>query len=102
MIGHDATCADKESSVICNGQLKPASKYRVKIRVYTSPTLWTDTLYSDSIETGISGGTHVVVVVGRANMSLVRFESVPLLSQRPQLRAKGNRPFNESITLGED
>ena len=52
VIGIDSTCQDQDSSSICNGPLKPGSGYRFKLRLYTAPNLWTDTLYSDVIVTG--------------------------------------------------
>ncbi|XP_054716929.1 tyrosine-protein phosphatase 10D-like [Uloborus diversus] len=35
----------------CNGPLKPATSYRVKIRAYTTPITFTDTVYSVQIQT---------------------------------------------------
>uniref|UniRef100_A0AC34RT11 Fibronectin type-III domain-containing protein n=1 Tax=Panagrolaimus sp. JU765 TaxID=591449 RepID=A0AC34RT11_9BILA len=51
IIGIDSTCSDQDSQVVCNGPLKPGSGYRFKLRLYTAPNLWTDTLYSDVIVT---------------------------------------------------
>uniref|UniRef100_A0A7E4VXE1 protein-tyrosine-phosphatase n=1 Tax=Panagrellus redivivus TaxID=6233 RepID=A0A7E4VXE1_PANRE len=51
VIGLDSTCGDQPNSAVCNGPLKPGSGYRFKLRLYTAPNLWTDTLYSDVVVT---------------------------------------------------
>uniref|UniRef100_A0A0N4T2I3 Fibronectin type-III domain-containing protein n=1 Tax=Brugia pahangi TaxID=6280 RepID=A0A0N4T2I3_BRUPA len=47
IIGADGTCNDIEVDTICNGPLKPATSYRFKLRLYTSPDMWTDSEYSE-------------------------------------------------------
>uniref|UniRef100_A0A1I7UYX2 protein-tyrosine-phosphatase n=1 Tax=Caenorhabditis tropicalis TaxID=1561998 RepID=A0A1I7UYX2_9PELO len=41
-LGDDESCREVRADRICNGPLRSASKYRVKIRLFTSPTLFTD------------------------------------------------------------
>lgn len=36
----------------CNGPLKPGTSYKVKVRAYTAPDKFTDTVYSYSFQTG--------------------------------------------------
>lgn len=38
----------------CNGPLKSGSTYRVKVRAFTAPDMFTDTSYSFPIQTGES------------------------------------------------
>uniref|UniRef100_A0AC35FTE1 Fibronectin type-III domain-containing protein n=1 Tax=Panagrolaimus sp. PS1159 TaxID=55785 RepID=A0AC35FTE1_9BILA len=51
VIGIDTACNEQDPYSICNGKLKPGSGYRFKLRLYTAPNLWTDTLYSDVVVT---------------------------------------------------
>lgn len=51
VIGSDDGC-ERVSNGFCNGPLKPGAIYRAKIRAYTHPNLYTDTEYSDPIQTG--------------------------------------------------
>ncbi|KAI1720266.1 protein-tyrosine phosphatase domain-containing protein [Ditylenchus destructor] len=50
-LGSDASCPDRDPTDVCNGYLKPASNYRIKLRLFTGPTLWTDTAYSEVVAT---------------------------------------------------
>ncbi|VDM08425.1 unnamed protein product [Wuchereria bancrofti] len=54
IIGADGTCGDIEVDTICNGPLKPATSYRFKLRLYTSPDMWTDSEYSEIATTKAS------------------------------------------------
>ncbi|KAH7716570.1 Protein-tyrosine phosphatase [Aphelenchoides avenae] len=51
VLGLDMNCADRPKTQVCNGPLKPGTTYRFKLRLYTAPNLWTDTLYSDVVTT---------------------------------------------------
>lgn len=42
-----------DANQICNGPLKPGTSYRFKIRLYTSPNMFSDSLYSDIVVTGM-------------------------------------------------
>ena len=46
-------CVSKKG--YCNGPLKPGTSYKVKVRAYTSPDKFTDTVYSSPIQTGKDG-----------------------------------------------
>ncbi|CAB3405125.1 unnamed protein product [Caenorhabditis bovis] len=51
-IGDDETCVESRHEQICNGPLRPATRYRVRIRLFTSPTMFTDSDYSEIVMTG--------------------------------------------------
>ncbi|PIC45517.1 hypothetical protein B9Z55_005509 [Caenorhabditis nigoni] len=51
-IGDDESCREVRADRICNGPLRSASKYRVRIRLFTSPTLFTDSPPSQVMTTG--------------------------------------------------
>ncbi|CAI2341886.1 unnamed protein product [Caenorhabditis sp. 36 PRJEB53466] len=51
-IGDDESCREVRADKICNGPLRSASKYRVRIRLFTSPTLFTDSPPSQVMTTG--------------------------------------------------
>jgi len=44
----------------CNGPLKPATAYRIKIRAFTTPTAYTDTAYSYPVQTGRIIWEHII------------------------------------------
>uniref|UniRef100_A0A915MGK7 Fibronectin type-III domain-containing protein n=2 Tax=Meloidogyne javanica TaxID=6303 RepID=A0A915MGK7_MELJA len=48
-IGSDFECEEKLAEQICNGPLKPGSVYRLKLRLFTSSNLWSDSPYTDPI-----------------------------------------------------
>uniref|UniRef100_A0A914VWA9 Fibronectin type-III domain-containing protein n=1 Tax=Plectus sambesii TaxID=2011161 RepID=A0A914VWA9_9BILA len=52
VIGVDERCAIDHLDVVCNGPLRPGRAYRIKIRLYTTPLLWTDSAYSELVVTG--------------------------------------------------
>lgn len=59
-IGQDTHCSKNAvtggkllSSQNCNGPLKPGTTYRVKVRAFTTPEKFTDTMYSFPIQTGM-------------------------------------------------
>ncbi|GMR37642.1 hypothetical protein PMAYCL1PPCAC_07837 [Pristionchus mayeri] len=51
-IGTSDSCLSLPLHFVCNGPLKPATNYRFFVRLYTTPTLYTDTLPSAIITTG--------------------------------------------------
>uniref|UniRef100_A0A0N4U6M9 PTP_tm domain-containing protein n=1 Tax=Dracunculus medinensis TaxID=318479 RepID=A0A0N4U6M9_DRAME len=53
-IGIDNTCKNADPEIICNGPLKPATSYRFKLRIYTAPSLWTETELSEVAVTKIN------------------------------------------------
>uniref|UniRef100_A0A8R1HSX7 protein-tyrosine-phosphatase n=1 Tax=Caenorhabditis japonica TaxID=281687 RepID=A0A8R1HSX7_CAEJA len=64
-VGDDETCRDVRADRICNGPLRSASKYRVKIRLFTSSTLFTDSPPSQLMTTGSStAAIPLLTVVG--------------------------------------
>ncbi|CAD5215307.1 unnamed protein product [Bursaphelenchus xylophilus] len=50
-IGIDSQCIEQPADIICNGPLKPGTNYRMKLRLFTAPNLWTDSMYSDIVIT---------------------------------------------------
>ncbi|KAK0395485.1 hypothetical protein QR680_001299 [Steinernema hermaphroditum] len=50
-IGIDKTCGEGNVNAVCNGPLKPGTAYRFKLRLFTAPNLWTDTIFSEVIVT---------------------------------------------------
>lgn len=50
VIGTEKKCQIKPG--FCNGELKPGTTYKVKIRAYTADDKFTDTYYSSPITTG--------------------------------------------------
>lgn len=50
VIGTEKNCRIKLG--FCNGELKPGSTYRVKVRAYTDNDKFVDTYYSQPITTG--------------------------------------------------
>ncbi|CAM1318251.1 Uncharacterised protein g6905 [Pycnogonum litorale] len=54
---------DESSEGYCNGQLKPGSEYRVKVRAYTAPDKHTDTVYSEKIKTDPDNTPIIVGVI---------------------------------------
>ncbi|KAI6178884.1 Protein-tyrosine-phosphatase [Aphelenchoides besseyi] len=68
-IGSDTSCIEKDIDEICNGPLKAGTSYRFKLRLFTSPELWTDSVYSDIVTTeplnngGTFRGVFVVLCV---------------------------------------
>ncbi|KAL7072525.1 hypothetical protein ACQ4LE_008066 [Meloidogyne hapla] len=53
-IGTDFECEEKLAEEICNGPLKPGSVYRIKLRLFTSQNLWTDSPFTDPIRLELS------------------------------------------------
>uniref|UniRef100_A0AC35U5L6 Protein-tyrosine-phosphatase n=1 Tax=Rhabditophanes sp. KR3021 TaxID=114890 RepID=A0AC35U5L6_9BILA len=51
VVGIESNCNDKPEDLICNGPLKADTRYRFKLRLYTSDNLWTDTYYSEVVTT---------------------------------------------------
>nr|CAD2199664.1 unnamed protein product [Meloidogyne enterolobii] len=51
-IGSDFECEEKLAEQICNGPLKPGSVYRLKLRLFTSQNLCSDSPYTDPIRLG--------------------------------------------------
>ncbi|CAK5075185.1 unnamed protein product [Meloidogyne enterolobii] len=53
-IGSDFECEEKLAEQICNGPLKPGSVYRLKLRLFTSQNLCSDSPYTDPIRLELS------------------------------------------------
>ncbi|VDK47267.1 unnamed protein product [Anisakis simplex] len=68
MIGVDKRCKNMPIETVCNGPLKAATKYRFKLRIYTSSNLWTDSDFSEIV---ITESAHSVTAVGGILIALL-------------------------------
>ncbi|KHN72371.1 Tyrosine-protein phosphatase 10D [Toxocara canis] len=63
VIGVDSTCEDIDVEAVCNGPLKAGTAYRFKLRIYTAPSLWTDSDFSELVVTGFTAvGSRVTFI----------------------------------------
>ncbi|XP_068211082.1 tyrosine-protein phosphatase 10D-like [Palaemon carinicauda] len=61
VIGNESDCMKAEG--YCNGPLKPGTRYRVKIRAFTTDVKFSDTRFSEQITTDSESGSIVMAVV---------------------------------------
>ncbi|XP_068211169.1 tyrosine-protein phosphatase 10D-like isoform X2 [Palaemon carinicauda] len=83
VIGDEKDCEFRSS--YCNGELKPGTSYRVKIRAYTAEDKFIDTQFSHSIETDYESG-NVGLAVGIPVVILVMVVLVVMLMRRRSCR----------------
>uniref|UniRef100_A0A5S6QYN0 protein-tyrosine-phosphatase n=1 Tax=Trichuris muris TaxID=70415 RepID=A0A5S6QYN0_TRIMR len=112
VLGVDTHCARLSAAEVvtargnpfCNGPLRPGRKFRVKVRLFTSSDLFTDSDYSDVVLTAhaneIASGSLLAVIlalmvfliVAMIGMVVVRTRGIDLHAEWCRLRSKMSSP----------
>ncbi|KFD67772.1 LOW QUALITY PROTEIN: hypothetical protein M514_07512 [Trichuris suis] len=112
VLGIDSHCARLSAAEVratrgspfCNGPLRPGRKFRVKVRLFTSSELFTDSDYSDVVFTAyareIASGSLLAVIlalmvfltVAMIGMVVVRTRRIDLHAEWCRLRSKMSSP----------
>uniref|UniRef100_A0A1I8EDX7 protein-tyrosine-phosphatase n=1 Tax=Wuchereria bancrofti TaxID=6293 RepID=A0A1I8EDX7_WUCBA len=100
IIGADGTCGDIEVDTICNGPLKPATSYRFKLRLYTSPDMWTDSEYSEIATTKASPTLFTLGSVTTVLPRIYGSQQHPYTYSQQFLGSVGEREDREVTRIG--
>ena len=84
----------------CNGPLKPGTMYKIKIRAFTRPEKFTDTVYSYSMSTDPDNTALIVGVT--LPLTLLTLLALFVIFLRNRRMGPFNKPIRKSIVLGSN